>query len=110
MDEKPLPASMIRCVFVDGPLDGKSTDIDAYLSWQTVPEWIDTEGNLRPDGLKHRYVKDDEVEDRPGIGRHLTMRYEGARPTPPRHGPTWTHRSVVEQLHQQALRRGDMTT
>lgn len=105
-DEKPLPAGMLRCVFVDGPLDGKTTDIDAYLPGQTPPEWIDAEDNLRSGGVKHRYVRDGEVEDRPGVGRHLTMRYEGARPTPPRSGPTWTHRGVAEQYLQQRRRHG----
>jgi hypothetical protein len=98
MTEKPVPPGMIRCVFVDGPLDGQTTDVDAYMPWQTPPESIDAEDDLNGDGVKHRYVRESEVEDRPGIGRHLSMRYEGARQTPPRYGPTWTHQSVAEQV------------
>ena len=82
-DEKPLPAGMIRCVFVGGPLDGKSTDIDAYLPWQTPPEQIAAAHPLESPGLEHVYVKDGDVEDRPGIGRHLRMRHERTRPIPP---------------------------
>jgi hypothetical protein len=83
MDEKPLRAGMIRCVFVGGPLDGKTTDVDAYLSWQTPPESITAAHPLESPGVEHLYVRDGEVEDRPGVGRHLLMRHDGERPKPP---------------------------
>lgn len=81
--EKPLPAGQIRCVFTGGPLDGKTVDVDAYLPWQTPPESIAASHPLKSPDVSHEYRRDGDVEDRTGIGRHLLMRYDGPKPTPP---------------------------
>ena len=101
MDEKPLPAGMIRCVFVGGPLDGKTTDVDAYLSWQTPPEQITAAHPLESPGFEHIYVKDGDVEDRPGVGRHLRMRYDRKRPVPP--PSTHSARAPISRQYQADL-------
>jgi hypothetical protein len=79
--ENPVHQSQIRCVFAGGPLDGKTTDVDAYLPWQTPPETITASHPLKP-GTQHEYRRDGDVEDRPHVGRVLRMRYAGSRPAP----------------------------
>lgn len=66
-------------MFVGGPLDGMSTDIDAFLPGQTPPEQIVAAHPLRSPGFECIYVKDGDVEDRPDVGRHLRMQYERKR-------------------------------
>lgn len=75
--DKPLP-SQIRCVFVGGPMDGRTADVDAYLPWQTPPDWIACEEHLQAawPRVEHVYVRDGDVEELPGAGRRLRMRYD----------------------------------
>jgi hypothetical protein len=105
-DGKPLPAGQIRCVFVGGPLDGKTTDVDAFLSWQTPPESITASDMLKRPGVEHVYRRDGGVEVRPDVGRHLTMRYDGERPKPPAGEWFDRDRAVAEQYLRGWPQRG----
>lgn len=70
---------MIRCVFVGGPLDGKSTDAAPPAPCSiTAAEWKDP-------GYEQWYMPDGPVED-----GHLRMRYDGRKPIqpPPQYAPT----------------------